>query len=147
MSDEPKDLYYHYLFQDNQHLESGTSSYNEKMPPYNNYSQGSNDFSNYMSFNDQFLQRPVVYNSMASAFGLPASSSQVFASVESNLKPMEVGDLGGGSGTNVLVTANSSMSSSSTEAGAKEYSDKSSKDRQPKELEDGGDDPESSKKV
>ncbi|KAF5472451.1 hypothetical protein F2P56_009169 [Juglans regia] len=149
MSDEPKDLFYHYLFQDNQHLESGTgSSYNEK-PSYNNYSQGfDDDPSNYImsSFNDQSLERPVVYNSMASAFGLsrPPSSSQVFASVESNPKPREVGDLGGGSG-DVIVTANSSISSSSTEAGAEEDSDhKSSKDRQPKELEDGG---ESSKKV
>ncbi|KAG2684824.1 hypothetical protein I3760_10G093800 [Carya illinoinensis] len=136
MSDESKDLFYHYLFRDNQHLESGTGSrsYNEK-PPYNNYSQGFDDPSyNYMSsFNDHQWSRP--------------SSSQVFASVESNLKPREVGDLGHAAGSSdVLVTANSSMSSSSTEAGAEEDSDhhKSSKDRQPKELEDGG---ESSKKV
>ncbi|KAK7834728.1 WRKY transcription factor 28 [Quercus suber] len=145
MSDEPRDLYYHDLFQDNQHLASGTGMYNQKPPTiagssaYN--SQGFDP--SYMSFTE-CLQGPMDYNSLASAFGLSPSSSEVFSSVEGNPKPIDVGDLGGGGGNENLVTQNSSISSSSTEAGVEEDSDKSKKDGQPKESEDGG---ESSKKV
>lgn len=146
MSDEPKDLYYHDLFQDNQHLGSGTgSTYNQKPP---SVAAGSPAFNShgfdpsYMSFTE-CLQGPMDYNSLVSAFGLsPASSSEAFSSIENNPKPIEVGDLGGSS--EILVTPNSSISSSSTELGAEEDSGKSKKDRQPKESEDGG---ESSKKV
>ncbi|GMY37859.1 probable WRKY transcription factor 28 [Fagus crenata] len=143
MSDEPRDLYYHDLFQGNQHLASGAGMYNQKPPTiagssgYN--SQGFDP--SYVSFTE-CLQGPMDYNSLASAFGLSPSSSEVFSSVEGNPKPMEVGELGGGTGSDILVTQNSSISSSSTEAGAEEDSGKSKKDRQPKE-EDGG---ESSKK-
>ncbi|KAF5475203.1 hypothetical protein F2P56_007033 [Juglans regia] len=153
MSDESKDqLYFHeYLFQDNQNLASGSSStgsYNHKPPASiaaasSAYSSQGFDPSNYMSFTE-CLQTPMDYNSMASAFGLSPSSSEVFASMESNPKPMEVGDLGGGGSDIILVTPNSSISSSSTEVGAEEDSGKSSKDKQPKETEVGG---ESSKKV
>lgn len=149
MSDEPRDLYYHDLFQDNQHLASGTGMYNQKPPTiagssaYN--SQGFDP--SYLSFTE-CLQGPMDYNSLASAFGLSPSSSEVFSSVEGNPKPIDVGDLGGGGGggggSDNLVTQNSSISSSSTEAGVEEDSDKSKKDGQPKESEDGG---ESSKKV
>lgn len=143
MSDEPKDhVYYHDLFQDIQKPPSnisGSSAYN---------SQGF-DPSSYISFTES-LQAPMDYNSLASAFGLSPSSSEVFSSIENNpnYKPTEVADLsggGGGGGSDIPVsTPNSSISSSSTEIGAEEDSGKSKKDRLPKELEDGG---ESSKKV
>jgi hypothetical protein len=153
MSDEHRDhhVYYHDLFHDNQkpasNIISGSSAYNL---------QGF-DPSSYISFTES-LQAPMDYNSLASAFGLSPSSSEVFSSIESkpNYKPttVEVGDLGGGGGDGggggggsdipVVSTPNSSISSSSTEIGAEEDSGKSKKDRQSKEVEDGG---ESSKKV
>jgi hypothetical protein len=154
MSDEHRDhhVYYHDLFHDNQkpasNIISGSSAYNL---------QGF-DPSSYISFTES-LQAPMDYNSLASAFGLSPSSSEVFSSIESNpnYKPttVEVGDLGGGGGGDgggggggsdipVVSTPNSSISSSSTEIGAEEDSGKSKKDRQSKEVEDGG---ESSKKV
>lgn len=136
MSDEPKDLYYHDLFHDNQHL--------AQKPPFiagsSGYSSQGFDPS-YISLTES-LRGPMDYNSLASAFGLSPSSSEVFSSIESNPKPVEAGDLGGGSDN--LVTPNSSISSSSTEIGAEEDSGKSKKDRQPKESEDGG---ENSKKI
>jgi hypothetical protein len=155
MSDEHRDhhVYYHDLFHDNQkpasNIISGSSAYNL---------QGF-DPSSYISFTES-LQAPMDYNSLASAFGLSPPSSEVFSSIESNpnYKPttVEVGDLGGGGGGGdgggggggsdipVVSTPNSSISSSSTEIGAEEDSGKSKKDRQSKEVEDGG---ESSKKV
>ena len=153
MSDEHRDhhVYYHDLFHDNQkpasNIISGSSAYNL---------QGF-DPSSYISFTES-LQAPMDYNSLASAFGLSPSSSEVFSSIESNpnYKPttVEVGDLGGGGGDGgsggggsdipVVSTPNSSISSSSTEIGAEEDSGKSKKDRPSKEVEDGG---ESSKKV
>ncbi|XP_021293950.1 probable WRKY transcription factor 71 [Herrania umbratica] len=96
----------------------------------------------YMSFTD-CLHSSMDYCSLEKAFGLSPSSSEVFSSVEGNqTKQAGAGDLGGNT-SEVMTTPNSSISSSSSEAGCEEDSDKSKKDRQPKGSEDGG---ESSKK-
>ncbi|XP_062016626.1 WRKY transcription factor 71-like [Rosa rugosa] len=150
---EPKDLYYHDLFQyDHGQLNGGMIMNNPKVsgsssPAYNNLLQGF-DVPSYM--NTSFTE----YNSLATAFGLSSSPSdhEVFSSIDegSHQKPVDnLGYLGGGGGHvssdgEVHVTPNSSVSSSSAEAGAEEDSgNKSKKDRQqpqPKgSSEEGGD--------
>lgn len=154
MSDhELKDLYYHDPFQDDQdHLSGKACMQNQKLPPISGSSSAFNlqGFDpSYMTFTE-CLQggTPMDYNSLATAFGLSPSSSEVFSSVDQgNQKQFDLGDhLGGGSNhdQNQVTTPNSSLSYSSTEAGAEEDSEKSKKDEQQKGLEDGGDD---SKKV
>ncbi|KAM5587757.1 WRKY transcription factor 71 [Rosa sericea] len=149
---EPKDLYYHDLFQYDDHgqLNGGMIMNNPKVsgsssPAYNNLLQGF-DVPSYM--NTSFTE----YNSLATAFGLSSSPSdhEVFSSIDegNHQKPVDnIGYLGGGGGHvssdgEVHVTPNSSVSSSSAEAGAEEDSgNKSKKDRQqPKgSSEEGGD--------
>ncbi|XP_050368792.1 WRKY transcription factor 71-like [Argentina anserina] len=152
---EPKDLYYHDLFQydDQGQLNGGMIMNNAKVsgssissPAYNNLLQGF-DVSSYM--NAGYTE----YNSLATAFGLSSSTSDhdVFSSIDegNHQKPADnPGYLGGGGGGHassdgeVLVTPNSSVSSSSGESGAEENSGiKNKKDRQiPKgSSEEGGD--------
>lgn len=152
---EPKDLYYHDLFQYDDHgqLNVGMLSNmnnpkvsGSSLPAYNNLLQGF-DGPSYM--NTSFTE----YNSLATAFGLSSSTSdhEVFSSIDhegsSHQKPVDnLGYLGGGgngsSDGEILVTPNSSVSSSSAEAGIEEDSgNKGKKDRQkPKgSLEDGAD--------
>ncbi|KAK8692519.1 hypothetical protein V6N13_075978 [Hibiscus sabdariffa] len=100
----------------------------------------------YMSFSDCLHTTSMDYGSLEKAFGLSPSSSEVFSSLEASNRTtrQQVGkeDLGGNT-ADVIGTPNSSISSSSSEAGCEEDSDKSKKDGQPKGSEDGG---ESSKK-
>ena len=100
----------------------------------------------YMSFTDCLHSTSMDYGSLEKAFGLSPSSSEVFSSVEgcnpTTKQQVGAGDLGGNT-SEVMTTPNSSISSSSSEAGCEEDSDKSKKDRQPKGSEDGG---ESSRK-
>lgn len=148
MSDhEHKDLYYHDLFQyeDHEHLNGGMISIN-----HNQNLQGIEvpSYMNNTSF-AECLKGPMDYNTLATAFGLASSTSDevIFSSAnEGDQKPAEhIGYSGGGGGGETPLTPNSSVSSSSAEAGAEEDSGKSKKDRQPKgSSEDGGD---SSKKV
>ncbi|XVF27372.1 hypothetical protein REPUB_Repub14bG0101800 [Reevesia pubescens] len=105
----------------------------------------------YMSFTDCLHSTSMDYGSLEKAFGLSPSSSEVFSSVEGcnqtttkqQAQQVGAGDLGGNNTSEVMTTPNSSISSSSSEAGCEENSVKSKKDKQPKESEDGG---ESSKK-
>ncbi|KAK7399764.1 hypothetical protein VNO78_10953 [Psophocarpus tetragonolobus] len=141
MSVEPKELYYQDLVLDhnNQQGTGGSSTMYEKhfsssLIPSGSTAYDSQAFDpSYMSFTE-CLQGGMDYNSLATSFGLSPSSSEVFSSVEGNQKPPE-GDVAGGSET--LATLNSSISSSSSEAGAEEDSGKSKKDRQVK-TEEGG---------
>ncbi|MBA0595080.1 WRKY transcription factor 71 [Gossypium raimondii] len=101
----------------------------------------------YMSFTDCLHSTSMDYGSLEKAFGLSPTSSEVFSSVEGGNRTMmkqHVGadELGGNTGE-VTATLNSYVSSSSSEAGCEEDSDKSKKDGQPKGSDDGG---ESSKK-
>lgn len=126
MSDEHRDHYYLASFQeDHHHVIDETGAYNQKPPSIvlsSTYgSQVFDDPSSYMSFTD--------YNSLANAFGLSPSSSEVFS----------IGDLGGGGNNNENpVTPNSSVSFSSSEAGGEEDSGKTKKENPPKVSEDGG---------
>ncbi|XVE88336.1 hypothetical protein DITRI_Ditri19aG0061500 [Diplodiscus trichospermus] len=101
----------------------------------------------YMSFTDCLHTTSMDYGSLEKAFGLSPSSSEVFSSVEgcnqTTKQQVGAGNFGGNNNSEVMTNPNSSISSSSTEAGCEEDSDKSKKDRQPKSSEDGG---ESSKK-
>ncbi|KAM1008289.1 hypothetical protein ACFX13_004820 [Malus domestica] len=143
MSDqEPKDLYYHDLFQYEDH-DGGMVSINNQ-PNL----QGFDVNPSYMNLTE-CLKGSMDYNSLATAFGLSSSTSEaLFSSIEGDQKPANhLGYSGGGGGGDVEtpLTPNSSMSSSSAEAGADEDCGKNKKDRQPKgSSEDGGD---SSKKV
>lgn len=149
MSDELKDLYCHDPFQDDQDPNGTACMQNQKLPPIS----GSSAFNlqgfdpSYMSFTECLQGGTAMdYNSFASAFGLSPSSSEVYSSVEGNQKQLDLGDQLGGSISheNQVTTPNSSVSYSSTEAGAEEDSEKGKKDEQQNGSEDGGDD---SKKV
>ncbi|XP_004293668.1 PREDICTED: probable WRKY transcription factor 71 [Fragaria vesca subsp. vesca] len=154
---EPKDLYYHDLFQYDDHgqLNGGMIMNSPKVsgsssPAYNNINplQGF-DVPSYL--NTSFTE----YSSLATAFGLSSSTSdhEVFSSIDegNHQKPADnnLGYLRGGGGGHVssdgevLMTPNSSVSSSSGEAGAEEgdSGNKNKKDRQkPKgSSEEGGD--------
>ncbi|XP_015867035.3 WRKY transcription factor 71 isoform X1 [Ziziphus jujuba] len=153
MSDELKDLYYDPFQDDGQNQKlvnippiSGSSSmgagYN------NNNLQGFDQYppSSYTSFTD-CLQgaagSAMDYNSIAMAFGLSPSSSEVFSSIEgnNNQKQFDLGDHLSGASHENPVTPNSSVSYSSTEAGLEEDSEKSNKDsNQQKGSDDGGSD-------
>ena len=142
MSDhEFRDVYYHATFQnDHQQSVGETDMYR--------VSSTSADHPSYMSFTDCLHSTSTDYGSLEKAFGLSPSSSEVFSSVEgcnqTTKQQVGAGDLGGNNTSEVMTTPNSSISSSSTEAGCEEDSDKSKKDGQPKgSSEDGG---ESSKK-
>ncbi|XP_059664855.1 WRKY transcription factor 71-like [Cornus florida] len=155
MSEEPRDLYYHYLFHDDRNgncetdfsLSGNTSSYmyTHKASSIADSSAHNLGFepSSYMSPSDQCLQGSTDYNTLARAFGLsPSSSSFSTLRDEQKAPVVEAGDLVGGNET--PVTPNSSVSYSSTEAGGDEDSSKNKKEQQPKGSEDGG---ESSKTV
>ncbi|TXG47823.1 hypothetical protein EZV62_027117 [Acer yangbiense] len=143
MSSEPRDLYYRSQFydDDHHHQQHGTGS-----------SAASQDHQfdppQMGTFIDCLNGGFMDYNSLEKAFGMsPATSSEVFSSIEGNQKVIiGEGDLHLGSDQN-MVTQNSSISSSSTEAGAEEDSCKSTKkDGQLKGSDDGGDG-ENSKKT
>ncbi|KAL3612077.1 hypothetical protein D5086_003097 [Populus alba] len=136
MSNEHRDFYYHTPFQED-HLDVkppsilGSSTYNRSP------GQGV-DPSSYMSFTE-CLHGSVDYNSLAKAFGLSPSSSEVFSSIEESSRPVEARDLDGGNSTDqVPATPNSSVSFSSSEAGGDEDSGKTKKETQPEKPEDGG---------
>ncbi|XP_022715624.1 probable WRKY transcription factor 28 [Durio zibethinus] len=140
MSDhEFRDFYYHASAFHNDHQRSvgETDMYRVSSSPVD---------PSYMSFTDCLHSTSMDYGSLEKAFGLSPSSSEVFSSVEGCNQTTEqqvvVGDLGNNT-SEVMTNPNSSISSSSSEAGCEEDSDKSKKDRQPKASEDGG---ESSKK-
>ncbi|XP_020232986.1 WRKY transcription factor 28 [Cajanus cajan] len=151
MSVEPKELYYQDLVLD--HNQQGTGGSNSNTMFQKHFSSslipsGSTPYESqafdpsYLSFTE-CLQGGMDYNSLATSFGLSPSSSEVFSSVEGNQKvaATEGGDVGrgGGSGASeTLATLNSSISSSSSEAGAEEDSGKSKKDRQVKAEDQGG---------
>lgn len=153
MSDEARDLYYHDPFHDDRHGIIGNTGFSfsaindskadssMRAAPSPPNLQGFDP--PYMSFTD-CLNGSLDYNSLTTAFGLSPSSSEAFSPVEGNHKPVaNLGDLGASG--EIAGTPNSSISSSSTEAGAEEDSSKSKKDRQAKVSElDGGD---GSKKV
>ena len=140
MSDhEFRDFYYHAstFHNDNEQSVGETDMYR--------VSSSSVDPS-YMSFTDCLRSTSMDYGSLEKAFGLSPSASEVFSSVEgfNQTTKQQVGavDLGGNT-SEVMTTPNSSISSSSSEAGCEEDSDKSKKNRQSKGPGDGG---ESSKK-
>ncbi|XWS18603.1 hypothetical protein CRYUN_Cryun32bG0058900 [Craigia yunnanensis] len=140
MSDhEFRDFYYHAstFHNDNQQSVGETDMYR--------VSSSSVDPS-YMSFTDCLHSTSMDYGSLEKAFGLSSSASEVFSSVEgcNQTTKEQVGAVdSGGNTSEVMTTPNSSISSSSSEAGCEEDSDKSKKDRQSKGSEDGR---ESSKK-
>lgn len=147
MSNEPRDLFN--PFQDDQQGNSGTGYpyRNDNSFIYTHKSLFMADSSAqkpqnfdppYMSFTE-CLHEPIDMNSLARAFGLSPSSSEVYSSVEVDHKPLDGGDLMGNTSA-VPVTPNSSVSFSSTE----EDSSRSKKDQPEKGSEDGG---ESSVKV
>ncbi|KAG6793522.1 hypothetical protein POTOM_002733 [Populus tomentosa] len=136
MSNEHRDFYYHTPFQED-HLDVkppsilGSSTYNRSP------GQGV-DPSSYMSLTE-CLHGSVDYNSLAKAFGLSPSSSEVFSSIEESSRPVEARDLDGGNSTDqVPATPNSSVSFSSSEAGGDEDSGKTKKETRPEKPEDGG---------
>ncbi|KAJ6423857.1 hypothetical protein OIU84_024767 [Salix udensis] len=127
MSNERRDFYYHTPFLEDRHLDA-------KPPP----SIHGFDPSSYMSLTE-CLHGSVDYNSLAKAFGLSPSSSEVFSSIDENSKPVEARDLDGGNSTDQIpATPNSSVSFSSSEAGGDEDSGKTKKEPQPENPEDGG---------
>ncbi|KAM1154075.1 hypothetical protein ACFX13_037280 [Malus domestica] len=142
MSDhEPKDLYYHDLFQyeAHEHLNGGMVSIND----HQNL-QGFDVNPSYMNFTE-CSKGSVDYNSLATAFGLSSSTSEaLFSSVEGNKNAVDHLGGGGGGGGETPLTPNSSVSSSSAEADADKDCGKNKKDRQPKGSSEDGD---SSKKV
>ncbi|XP_031284537.1 WRKY transcription factor 71-like [Pistacia vera] len=144
MSNESRDLYYRSLFPDDQHnMSANAGMYHDQKPSIaagsSVYTTSSREFdAGNLNFAD-CLNGLVDYNSLEKAFGMSPSSSEVFSSVEGNQKLVGPEDLGEN-----LATPNSSISSSSTEAGAEEDSGKSKKDAQPKGSDDGG---ETSKKI
>lgn len=148
MSDEQRNIYYHDPFHDDRHGVTGNSTGFPFSAPMNDsravpslHSLRGLDPS-YTSFTD-CLNGSLDYDSLTKAFGLSPSSSEAFSPVEGNHKPAaNLGDLGGSG--EITGSPNSSISSSSTEAGPDGDSGKSKKDRQAKGSEDGG---ESSKKV
>ncbi|KAE9610655.1 hypothetical protein Lal_00029670 [Lupinus albus] len=134
MSDEPKQLFYQDLVLNyNQQATGESNMFSEKHFSTSAYDSSQTFDPSYMSFTE-CLQGSMNYNSLASSFSLSPSSSKVFSSIEANQKGSELGDIvgggggGGGGGSETLATLNSSISSSSTEAGAEEDSGKSKKD-------------------
>lgn len=145
MSDEHSDLYYHAPFHEDHYdviNEAGSYNHNNQKLPYSIVGSSNHGFdpsSSYMSFTE-CLHGSMDYNSLAKAFGMSPSSSEVFSSIEGNPKPVEIGDFGGGANsTENPVTPNSSVSFSSSEAGGEEDSAKPKKESPPKGTEqDGG---------
>ncbi|KAE8688674.1 putative WRKY transcription factor 71 [Hibiscus syriacus] len=137
-----RDLYYHASAFKNDHDQQ---SFGDETDSIYRVSSSSVEPS-IMSFTDCLHTTSMDYGSLEMAFGLSPSSSEVFSSVEGSNRTTKqlVGaeDLGGGA-AEVMGTPNSSISSSSSEAGCEEDSGKSKKVVQPKGSEDGG---ESSKK-
>ncbi|KAE8700778.1 putative WRKY transcription factor 28 [Hibiscus syriacus] len=137
-----RNLYYHASSFKNDHDQQ---SFGDETDSIYRVSSSSVDPS-VMSFPDCLHTTSMDYGSLEMAFGLSPSSSEVFNSVQGSNRATKqlVGaeDLGGGTGE-VTGTLNSSISSSSSEAGCEEDSGKSKKDVQSKGSEDGG---ESSKK-
>ncbi|CAK9139265.1 unnamed protein product [Ilex paraguariensis] len=142
MADELKNFYYHDHFHEDQQSNITTSfPFSTADSSAGQDPQGFDPF--YKSFNE-YLHGSTDYNTLTTAFGLSPSSSEAFSVVKEEKKtPEGTGDLVGGSET--PVTPNSSISSSSTEAGADEDSNKSNKEKQMKGTSDDGG--ESSKKV
>ncbi|XP_034922496.1 WRKY transcription factor 28 [Populus alba] len=135
MSNEHRDLYCHTPFQED-HLGVEPLSVLDSST-YDSPGQGF-DPSPYMSFSE-CLHGSLDFNSLAKAFGLSPSSSEVFSSIEGNSKAMEAGVLGWGNNTDQIpATPNSSLSFSSSEAGGDEDSGKTKKETQPSRPEDGG---------
>ncbi|KDP37931.1 hypothetical protein JCGZ_04574 [Jatropha curcas] len=130
MSDEHRDLYYHAPYHED-HCDKPSSIIGSSSTSYG--------FDPYMSFTECLQHGSMDYNSLAKAFGMSPSSSEVFSSVEgnnNNLKPVEIGgDFGGGGNNNTStenpVTPNSSVSFSSSEAGGEEDSGKIKKEISP----------------
>ncbi|KAJ7947265.1 WRKY transcription factor [Quillaja saponaria] len=120
---------------------SKTTTTLDSLPNYN--SSQVFDSSSYMNFTECLQGSNLVNNSLATAFDLSPSLSEVFSSVEgshqSRSSADQVGDSGGGRGRETLV----STQNSSEAAWAEEYSGKSIKTSL-LQAEDGG---ESSKKV
>ncbi|KAK6932245.1 WRKY domain [Dillenia turbinata] len=154
MSSEPKDLYNHDPFQYDRYglgttsfsFSSNTSSIDEHKSPLvvDPSSQTLHGLSPpYMSFTE-CLHGSVEYNTLATAFGLSPSSSEVFSSLEGDNKTLETtrGHVPIiGTTTEVPVSTNSSESSFSTEAGNEEYSSSSKKESETKGCEDGDENP------
>nr|USN24518.1 WRKY transcription factor [Panax notoginseng] len=131
MSDQQpaRDLYYHDPFHDHhQFLTTNSSSIAPHLP------------SPYMTFTE-CLNGSTDYNTLATAFGLSPPSSEPFLSTpKDDQKPkMDAGD--------TPVTPNSSVFSSSTEAGDDEESNNSKKDKQSKGTGEDGVLESTSKKV
>ncbi|KAF8413608.1 hypothetical protein HHK36_001600 [Tetracentron sinense] len=149
MSNEGRDLYHHNPFHNDHSSIGGTSfpfpsdhpsMYNSIVEPSAHNLHGLDPA--YMSFTE-YLHGSMDYSTLARSFDLSCSSPEVLYSAEGTQKPCGVGESVGTG--DIPVTPNSSVSSSSTEAGAEDDSGgKSKKERQPKGSEDGV---ESSKKV
>ncbi|XP_011010013.1 PREDICTED: probable WRKY transcription factor 28 isoform X1 [Populus euphratica] len=135
MSNEHRDLYCHTPFQEDRRGVKPLSILDSST--YNSPGQGF-DPSPYMSFSE-CLHGSLDFNSLAKAYGLSPSSSEVFSSIEGNSKPVEARVLGWGNSTDQIpATPNSSLSFSSSEAGGDEDSGKTKKETQPSRPEDGG---------
>nr|QGQ64042.1 WRKY transcription factor 19 [Santalum album] len=123
MSDEPREIYFRDSFYDDQQCGTGFSLFDHHVPlTMGSASQSVQGFdSPYTSFTE-CLNGPGDYNALGRAFGLsPPSSSDMYASTEANTK--------------VAETPNSSVSSSSSEAGG---DDDCGKNKNAKGSEDGG---------
>ncbi|OWM72704.1 WRKY transcription factor 28-like [Punica granatum] len=130
MSNEPRDLY---------------NNYDDPFQVNYQYGNFGSEPSPYLSFTD-CLRGSTDYNSLARAFGISPSSSEVVSPVDGNPRPVfDAGEIRGpgSESNNNPATPNSSISSSSTEAGAEEDSSKSKREVQAKDGEGG----ESSKKL
>nr|WRI02164.1 WRKY transcription factor 71 [Paeonia ostii] len=135
MSDEPRELYYH----DNQHgigpTDFSFSNYNSFLDDYSNVpsfaSSSPHNLNDplYMSLTE-CLHGSMDYDLLSKAFGLSPSSSEVFSSSNYH-KQVHVGG-------EIPASPNFSVSSSSSEAGVEEDSNKNKNDKHPKESEDGG---------
>lgn len=143
MSQEPADLFYHDPFNDDDRRKFTHSFFNNSPQ---NLQQGF-DPSSYMSFTE-CLHGSGDYNTLARAFGLsPNTSTGLFSNtVKEEQKPVIVETRDVVTGGETPVTPNSSVFSSSIEAGEdEECNNNIKKEKQPKgSCEDGG---ESSKKV
>ncbi|XAR72433.1 hypothetical protein NMG60_11019062 [Bertholletia excelsa] len=148
MSDEPGDFCYHDPFHDDRYgsgstgfsfSSSANSSYYYPRPSSapNSSSLELQGFDPpYMSFTE-YLHGSADYNTLSRVFDSSPPPSEGFSAVKDHQNP--VADAGGDN----PATPNSSISSSSTEAGADDDSHRAKKDRNQKESDDGG---ESSKK-
>ena len=150
MSESKKDLYHHDPFYYNQHEINQSSSsfpfFNDNPSVYTHPQNLQGFDPSYMTFTD-CLHGSMDYNTLSKAFDMSCTSPSghhrhQISQIDTNLKKPSVGESAGTSEN--PSTPNSTVSSSSNEAGGEEESVKSKKEKQTQGCEDGDD--EKSKK-